>query len=203
MLYDIKPRLSPHMVYTTVRQRQFWDIMETAQHTSLDTAVANIWSDCVSLDIREVIKAPVTSSYRAFKQRMEDFFIPQPLSFYEKIGDDTCAPLFRPRQHGETMEEVLDRFWREALATCRGFLDPAVLFHATGGSNRVPWLAHRLAGVLYAPVHRTQMAAILLPVVTDILYNQAVDINDPDVWSSRLQTCWSTPSLQQRVLAQW
>ncbi len=71
------------MVSTTVRQRQFWDILETAQHTSLDTTVANIWSDCVSADIREVIKAPVTSSYRASKQRMEDFFIPQPLSFYE------------------------------------------------------------------------------------------------------------------------
>ncbi len=70
MLYDIKPRLSPHMVSAAVRQRMFWDILETAQHTSLDTAVANIWSDCVSADIREVIKAPVTSSYRAFKQRM-------------------------------------------------------------------------------------------------------------------------------------
>ncbi len=53
------------------------------------------------------------------------------------------------------MEEVLDRFWREALATCRGFLDRAVPFHAAGGSNPVPWLAYRLAGVLYAPVHLT------------------------------------------------
>ncbi len=69
------------------------------------------------------------------------------------------------------MEEVLDRFWREALATCRGFLYRAVLFHAVGGSNSVPWLAHRLAGLLYAPVYLTQMAAVLLPVVTDIIYN--------------------------------
>ena len=76
MLYDIKPRLSPHVVSATVRQRQFWDILETVQHTSLDTAVANICSDYVSPDIREMIKAPVTSSYRAFKQRMEDLFIP-------------------------------------------------------------------------------------------------------------------------------
>ncbi len=75
-----------------------------------------------------MIKAPVTSSYRAFKQRMEDFFIPQPLSSYEQIGDDTRAPLFRSQQPGETMEEVLDKFWREALANCRGFLDRAVLF---------------------------------------------------------------------------
>ena len=67
MFYDIKPRLSPHMVSAAVRQRQFWDTLESAQHTNLDTAVANIWSNCVSADIREVIKAPVTSSYRAFK----------------------------------------------------------------------------------------------------------------------------------------
>ena len=86
------------------------------------------------------------------------------------------------------MEEVLDRFWREALATCRGFPDRAVLFHAAGGSNPVPWLAHRLADVLYAPIHLTQMAAVLLPVVTDILYNPEADINDPDAWSSRLQS---------------
>ena len=116
-----------------------------------------------------MIKAPVTSSFRGFKPRMEDFFIPQPMSFYEQIGDDTRAPLFRPKQLGETMEEVLDRFWREALATCRGLPDRALLFHAAGGSNPVPWLAHRLAGVLYAPVHLTQMAAVLLPVVTDII----------------------------------
>ena len=71
MLYDIKLRLSPHMVSAAVRQRQFWDILENVQHTSLDTAVANIWSDCVSPDIREMIKAPVTSIYRA-----EGFFLP-------------------------------------------------------------------------------------------------------------------------------
>ena len=86
------------------------------------------------------------------------------------------------------MEEVLDRFWREALATCRGFPDRAVLFHAAGGSNPVPWLAHRLAGVLYSPIHLSQMAAVLLPVVTEILYNPEADINDPDAWSSRLQS---------------
>ncbi len=45
MFYDIKPRLSPHMVSAGVRQRQFWDTLETAQHTNLDTTVANIWSD--------------------------------------------------------------------------------------------------------------------------------------------------------------
>ncbi len=73
MFYDIKPRLSPHMVSAAVRQRRFWDTLESAQHTNLDTAVANIWSDCISAEIREVFKAPVTSSYRAFKQRMEDF----------------------------------------------------------------------------------------------------------------------------------
>ncbi len=81
------------------------------------------------------------------------------------------------------MKEVLDRFWREALATCRGFRDRAVLFHAAGGSNPVPWLAHRLAGVLYASVHLTQMAVVLLPVVTNILYNPAIDINDSDAWA--------------------
>ncbi len=82
-MYDIKPRMSTHMVSAAIRQRQFWDILETVQHNNLDTVVDNIWSDCISPDIREVIKAPVTSSYRAFKQRMEDFFIPQPVSFYE------------------------------------------------------------------------------------------------------------------------
>ncbi len=74
MFYDIKPRLSPHMVSATVRQRQFWDTLESARHANLDTAVANIWSDCISPEIREVIKAPITSSYRAFKQRMDYFF---------------------------------------------------------------------------------------------------------------------------------
>ncbi len=53
-----------------------------------------MWSDCISPEIREVIKAPVTSSYRAFKPRMEDFFTPRPFSFYEQIGDDSRAPLF-------------------------------------------------------------------------------------------------------------
>ncbi len=67
------------------------------------------------------------------------------------------------------MEEVLDRFWREALATCRGFPDRAVPFHAAGVSNPVPWLAHRLGCVLYSPIHLSQMAAVLqLPVVTEI-----------------------------------
>ena len=32
------------------------------------------------------------------------------------------------------------------------------------------------------------MATVLLLVVTDILYNPTADINDPDAWSSRLQT---------------
>ncbi len=86
------------------------------------------------------------------------------------------------------MEEVLDRFWREALATCRGCLDRAVMFHAASGSNPVPWLAHRLAGVLCSPIHLSHMAAVLLPVVTEILYNLEADINDPDAWSSRLQS---------------
>ena len=61
MFYDIKARLSPHMVSAAIRQRQFWDTLELAQHTNLDTTVANIWSDCVSANIREVIKAPVTT----------------------------------------------------------------------------------------------------------------------------------------------
>lgn len=66
------------------------------------------------------------------------------------------------------MEEVLDHFWRE---TYRGFPNRAVLFHATSGGNPIPWLAHRLAGVLHAPVHLTQMASVLLPVVTDVLHD--------------------------------
>lgn len=85
------------------------------------------------------------------------------------------------------MEEVLDRFWREALATGRGFPDHAVLFHAAGGGNLIPWLAYRLVGVLYALVHLTHMTMVLLPVVADVLHNPSVDINDPDVWSTRLQ----------------
>lgn len=60
------------------------------------------------------------------------------MAFYEQIGDDTRAPLLTPQQPGETIEELLDRFWREALATYRGFPDRAVLFHAACVGNPIP-----------------------------------------------------------------
>ena len=106
--------------------------------------------------------------------------------FFAQIGDDGQPPAFEQQHSGETPEEVLDCFWREALAASRGFPPKTVLAGAAGGDNPIPRLARRMAGALYAPVHLSHMASVLAAVLDVILSDDSADINDPDVWTALL-----------------
>ena len=186
MFANLKPRLAPHMVSKAGRERQFWAVLESSLPDKLDSALDGIWNDCLDPVIKQQLKRPVTSSYRAFKDRVEDFFCPKAVVFFAQIGDDGHPPQFQQQHPGETPEEVLDRFWREALSASKGFPPNAVLASASGGDNPIPRLARRMAGAMYALVHLPHMASVLSAALESILADDAADINDPDVWTSRL-----------------
>lgn len=65
-------------------------------HVNLDTIIDSLWSDCIDSDIKTLMRRLITSSYRAFTERVEDYFTPQAVTFYSRIGDETREPLFKP-----------------------------------------------------------------------------------------------------------